>query len=1060
MLTRPLAFKGPTDHLSQYFSLPQLYAGMGILLDDLLMEWQFHQDENRVEGYFLEDGQLKKSHLSWPLSEAPASDQCDCEEFSAKKSNRCIHLAALAIESKTRLERLPPPLKQQNHFANETAYLTQWISEQVYDPYPNMARHRVVYLLSDDDQTIQVSVHKAYLTQQNEYLRKDELELSIIQKSKLPKFISQTDQQILCLINDVLEGNDSSLLLKDNCLRLEGNSGSKILRMLLDTGRCFWKSCHRQPLSSHFASQSEDHWLALVDGIFLDKASSRVIILEALNNSQAFQLADYFKNNSDYQLTPIIRVTSESLYFNWHKQFANHSSLLELDIAKVSFVANEIEFSLEQILRWQSLSGDFDTQLIEELAGWLHQLDWMPGIASKFEPPVWRKFDIGDRVLEGDFSHWFILLHGLQKEGWQIVFDKQFKLNQKKIERWYSQVSSTVANPTHNEPLSEWFNLELGVVVDGHSVNVLPYIVEAINRGQWQQSELQSDQTISDLAINLADGTRIILEGQRLKGIIANLVELAEKQPLNEEQLLKLPNNQFARIGIIESQLGQKTHWHNADWLKSKAHRLNTLAKPKSLQSPSNVQAKLREYQKQGLAWLQALRAEGLAGILADDMGLGKTLQTLSHLQIEKNEGRMQAPALVIAPTSLLGNWVAEAKRFTPQLRVIQWSGAKRNQKRQQLASCDLIVTSYGVLLRDIDILDSLGLYFIILDEAQTIKNARSQIAKLTYSMQATHRLCLTGTPLENHLGELWSLFHFLMPGFLGDESQFKRLFQIPIEKENDRVRQKALSQRIAPFMLRRTKAKVATDLPAKTEFEELIDLTQAQADQYETVRLAMMDEIQKALSLSGIGKNQLLIGNALLRLRQICCHTGLVQGQLFDDESQASAKLNWLVTTLPEMIESGRRILLFSSFTSMLDLIAETLEDSSIRYFQLTGKTRNRSQLVNDFQAGKADVFLISLKAGGAGLNLTKADTVIHFDPWWNPAAESQASDRAHRIGQDKPVFIYKLISKGTVEERIQELQKRKAELANELYQEQETSASLKQHDWEALLAPIETFE
>lgn len=1034
---------------------------MKILLDDKLMEWQFHQDDKRVEGYFFEAGQLKKTQLSWPLVESSDGDHCGCEEFSDTKVTRCSHLAALAIESKTRLERLPPPLKQQNHFPNESAYLSKWISEQVFDPFPNMARHRVVYLLNDEKDCVHVSVHKAYLTQQNEYQRKDELELSIIGKAKLPKFVSQTDQQILSLMNESIVAN-SELLLTENSLDLSSPESELLLEKIINSKRCFWKSCHRQPLSWQYADRSKNDWLKLSEKVYLDKVASRLVKIDKLNNQRVNQIVSYLSENSDAVVTPIIRVTSESLFFNWQKHDDNASHLLELDLALVRFKVEDVEFSLQEVLRWQAIGQVFENQFIERLAGWIHQLDWMPGIATSFEPPVWREFDLGDRYLEGDFSHWFILLHGLQKEGWQISFDKGFKFNQQKVEKWYSQVSTQSINQKriHDDNLSEWFELELGVVVDGHSVNVLPYIVEAIKRGQWQKEDFQSEQVLSDLVINLADGSRVLLEGERLKGILANLVELAEKQPLDDEHRLQLPANQFSRIGLIENQIGQKTQWQKADWLKAKANRLHSIAEPTEIPVPENVHAELRGYQKQGLAWLQLLRKESLAGVLADDMGLGKTLQTLAHIQIEKNAGRMQTPAMVVAPTSLLGNWVAESKRFTPDIKVIQWSGAKRAEKKKQLQSSDLIITSYGVLLRDIELLDSLNLYLLILDEAQTIKNARSRIARLTYTMQATHRLCLTGTPLENHLGELWSLFHFLMPGFLGDEAQFKRLFQVPIEKENDRVRQQALAQRVAPFMLRRTKAKVATDLPDKTEIEEFIELTQAQADQYETVRLAMMDEIQKALTLSGLGKNQLLIGNALLRLRQICCHTGLVQGQLFDDESQASAKLNWLITTLPEMIESGQKVLLFSSFTSMLDLIAETLEKLSIRYFKLTGQTRNRSQLVDDFQAGAADVFLISLKAGGAGLNLTRADTVIHFDPWWNPAAESQASDRAHRIGQDKPVFIYKLISKGTVEERIQEMQKRKADLADQLYRHQESEDLFKQQDWESLLAPIESFE
>ena len=1053
MLTRPLAYKGPADHLSQYFSLANLYQGMQVLLQDLMMDWRFSSDKEFVEGFFLEQDRLIKAQLGWPLGQAIDGDFCECKKYSASEGTNCEHLSALAIDTKMRLERLPQPIKQAKNFANELAYLSDWLTQQSFDPFPNMARHRVVYILDGEPGQLTVTLHKAYLTQQNEYQRKASLELSLLNKGKLPKFISLTDQQIIHIIGELVS-QSPSVKVEDFGVQLSLPDDTELLRKMVLSGRCFWRSCHRHPLNWHYESAIEQDWWTLSETLALDKSHSRLVDLKGKLSEPWHQALLLLKRDPQKAIVPCLTISSEQLYFPWRKMQNDSSALVELDAAMLRFQVGDFIFGLNDVLQYIGVQhGKVETEVVERIAAIVHQLDWLPSIAANFEPPILQSFDIGDRFLNGDFSHWFVLFRGLQSEGWQVQFDKQFHLNQRNVDQWYSKVATSGSGANiSNEEAQEWFELELGVVVEGQSINILPYVVEALQRGQWQN--LAKDQ---DVTITVADGTRLQLEGHRIQKILANLVELSERQPLSNNKRLKLPSNQFSRLLTLESQFGQKTDWQDLNWLKEKVRRLKKLKQPRSVEMPANLNAELRDYQKQGLDWLQLLRQENLGGILADDMGLGKTLQTLAHIQLEKNSGRMSTPVMVVAPTSLLGNWVQETKRFTPQLQVLQWSGNKRQKLIGELESADLIVTSYGVLLRDAELLNSLNLYYLVLDEAQTIKNARSRIARLTYAMTAQNRLCLTGTPLENHLGELWSLFHFLMPGFLGEEAQFKRLFRQPIEKDNDFQRQKVLSQRVAPFMLRRTKSKVATDLPAKTVINETIELSETQADLYESVRLSMLQEVQKALAETGAGRNHLLIGNALLRLRQICCHPALIQTDDKSMDNESSAKLNWLLTVLPEMIESGRKILLFSSFTSMLEIIATQLDELNIVYLKLTGQTRRRSELVAKFQSGQAPVFLISLKAGGAGLNLTQADTVIHFDPWWNPAAEEQASDRAHRIGQNKPVFVYKLISQGTVEERIQTMQSKKSELAQHLFQQQQSKDLFSQPNWEALLAPLE---
>ena len=370
------------------------------------------------------------------------------------------------------------------------------------------------------------------------------------------------------------------------------------------------------------------------------------------------------------------------------------------------------------------------------------------------------------------------------------------------------------------------------------------------------------------------------------------------------------------------------------------------------------------------------------------------------------------------------------------------------------------MLTTYPLLARDHEVLLGQEFHVAILDEAQAIKNPKATVSGLAHRLKARHRLALTGTPLENNLGEVWSLFEFLCPGLLGDESTFRRTFRTPIEKHGDKAAQAFLSRRLKPFMLRRTKEEVATELPAKTEIVEHVRLEGAQRDLYETVRVLMHAKVRDEIARKGLAKSHIVFLDALLKLRQICCDPRLLKLPQARKVKQ-SAKLERLMEMLPELIAEGRRVLLFSQFTSMLALIEEELIALEIPYVKLTGDTADRATPVKAFQSGKVPLFLLSLKAGGTGLNLTAADTVIHYDPWWNPAVENQATDRAHRIGQDKPVFVYKLIVEEGIEEAIEQLKARKAALAEALFDgASKTRLDLNEADISALFAPLDRSE
>nr|WP_281382981.1 DEAD/DEAH box helicase [Prosthecobacter dejongeii] len=468
---------------------------------------------------------------------------------------------------------------------------------------------------------------------------------------------------------------------------------------------------------------------------------------------------------------------------------------------------------------------------------------------------------------------------------------------------------------------------------------------------------------------------------------------------------------------------------------------------------PVGLRASLRPYQHEGLSWLQFLREFGLHGVLADDMGLGKTLQTLSHLLLEKESGRMDRPCLILAPTSVLRNWAREAAKFVPDLRVLLLHGDERHSDFRRIGKYDLVITSYPLLVRDADILRTVEWHVVALDEAQHIKNPKSKMAQVCGTLKSRHRLCLTGTPIENHLGELWSLFQFLMPGILGDADSFRSYYRNPIEKDGDAERQKQLAARLQPLLLRRTKSAVAKDLPPKTEILHTIELGKAQTDLYETIRAAMDQRVKEAISAQGLDRSQIIVLDALLKLRQVCCHPQLLKMEAAQKMAESAKTAYLMEDLLPELIDEGHRVLIFSQFTRMLAIIEEQLKAARIAFVKLTGDTQDRETPIRRFQAGEVPVFLISLKAGGAGLNLTTADTVIHYDPWWNPAAEAQASDRAHRIGQTKPVFIHKLICQDTIEERIVEMQKTKAALIEGLLTGRADKLRLTQDDIQRLL-------
>jgi len=604
----------------------------------------------------------------------------------------------------------------------------------------------------------------------------------------------------------------------------------------------------------------------------------------------------------------------------------------------------------------------------------------------------------------------------------------------------------------------DWFDIELGVEINGESYTLVPGLLELLKAAGDPLDFRRLAQAPGKFrAVALGDGRYAALPWGRLHQMLLVLSEVCTNYESRGARLrLPIPRMlDLCKIDDAFSTSEQQLKWtSDTDWL-TRARALQ--AGPAHTPAPAALRATLRPYQTEGLHWLEHKRDAGVGAILADDMGLGKTLQTIALLAREKDCRRMDLPSLIVAPKSLLSNWAREFQKFAPQIRCLVYAGPKRHSTLAEFHRFEVIVTSYPILIRDLQPLTDREFHYVVIDEAQTIKNPQSQASTAVRALSARHRLALSGTPVENHLSELWALFEFTHPGLLGHYQQYKRHFRDPIEKMGDEQRLAALRERISPFILRRVKESVAQDLPPKTELIRTVELNGTQRDLYESIRLAGDRAVRQAIAQGGLNASRVTILSALLRLRQVCADPRLIRLNTGASEV-SSAKYELFFELVQAQLDSGRRILVFSQFAQMLALLSQGLEKRGIKHLVLTGASPNRQQLVDRFESGKADVFLISLKAGGTGLNLVSADTVIHYDPWWNSAAQAQATDRAYRIGQKRPVFVYNLIVASSVEDRILALQERKQRLASQVLGAAPAGTTLSEHDLDELLAPLES--
>ena len=603
------------------------------------------------------------------------------------------------------------------------------------------------------------------------------------------------------------------------------------------------------------------------------------------------------------------------------------------------------------------------------------------------------------------------LVHALAAKGWQVEAEG---VRYRSLAAPRLRISSGI----------DWFEID-AEPGDALTAADVPALIKAIASGQRH--------------VRLGDGTVGMLPEAWLARV-APLLSLADA----DGATVRFKPSQVA---LIDALLAEQSE---VDWDEGFARARAQIVRFEGLHPedpPAEFRGELREYQRESLGWMRFLRDFGFGGCLADDMGLGKTVMVLAMLGARRAATAGEhLPSLVVLPRSLLFNWMSEAARFAPTLRLLDFAYADRHQAADAIPASDVVFTTYGTLRRDVAVLKDHRFDYVILDEAQAIKNAATVTAKAVRLLRANHRLALTGTPVENHLGELYSLFDFLNPGLLGHQKSRR-------PKEDQQLA--TLARGLRPFILRRTKEQVAPELPPRTEETLYCELEGAQRRTYLELRDHYRRVLLKRIDREGVAKSKMQILEALLRLRQAACHTGLLPGTALSP-ANSSAKFELLLPRLAELAQEGRKALVFSQFTSLLALLRKELDATATVYEYLDGATKDRGARVDRFQDDPAcQLFLISLKAGGTGLNLTAAEYVFLLDPWWNPAVEMQAIDRTHRIGQTRPVFAYRLVAKATVEERILELQAQKRALAESILDESAGGLrGLQREDVERLLS------
>ncbi|HIP07777.1 MAG TPA: DNA/RNA helicase [Mariprofundaceae bacterium] len=1026
---------------------------------------QFDAEKHTITAQVM--GSNPKPHtVSISYDEFDIDGDCDCPlQFN------CQHVAAALYAVLTQTSSLPRKKRKKKE---EPVPFHSWlgVSGQTTsaslsrNDYPSDVRQRLLYIIrSDGKNRLRIHFESIRLLKDGKYGKATPYSCKSILSRNVPRYILSMDERIL-------RDTAASLSPGEDSFLLQGIAGQEMLERVLKTGRCHWWDKDRDALKLGKSREADWLWDMDAQGVQTLSLSTKpeAMIIQVtppyyldistnvcgtinqpcsleetrdLLNTLPLKPEDITGDN-DILLPNLPNFIPQPERLTLQHEIIQPTVILSFDSVAIHspifgthFDGLDVWFEYNEERTKQGATDEpvrikQDNLLIEYARDTTFENSAMINLMAHgiSETPATTRIKLKKAGLLPRFTltaqDWITFMADivpqLKSAGFEIEMSERFRYNLLSAQSWNLGVDG--------EGLMGKANFS-ATLEDGESIDLIDAIAAWIKEHPERLGDemLNNIKTLEHVPLPLPDGRMLSIPGDMLFSILKHMMELFATTSVSEKDI----------SGVQMLAIKQDLEKHEKVKIKDDKKWLElvySLVDSKSIEAvevPKGLQAELRDYQRDGLNWLQMMMRTGVHGILADDMGLGKTIQSLACILKEKEEGRLKHPALVIAPTSLMHNWRMEAQKFTPDLRVLVLHGVHRARFFDDIAQYDLVLTTYPLLPRDAGFLIDEPYHMLILDEAQNIKNPRAKASQLVREFNARHRLCLTGTPIENHLGELWAQFDFLMPGYLYDQKNFSNLFRKPIEQDGSESRQDALNVRVRPFLLRRMKEDVAKELPAKTNIIRSVELEGSQRALYESVRLAMQKKVRDSVAAMGVAKSKIIVLDALMKMRQVCCDPRLVKQ--IDTDGISSAKTDMLKEMLPEMVEEGRKILIFSQFAEMLRLIEDLCTELDLPYVKLTGQTKDRVTPVEAFQDGEVPIFLISLKAGGTGLNLTAADSVIHFDPWWNPAAEDQATDRAHRIGQDKPVFVYKLTTIGTVEEKILEMQERKRALANSIH-------------------------
>ncbi|KND54620.1 putative helicase [Candidatus Paraburkholderia kirkii] len=737
--------------------------------------------------------------------------------------------------------------------------------------------------------------------------------------SSPPRFVTQEDDVIVRALRTERDHSSDRFLLL-------GKKGAAVWPMMLATGRLYFepdpfRMTLEHPLREGSRRRADIEWIPHADDMIfpsLETKQESGIVLPteppwyvdpSTNETGAVDAPIPDELIADYLKMSVLTLKEAAIVHAALQAFAPATELdvavLDFDYGGVTIPASSPEVLVQLAdgeLARIARRTDVEKACVERLgkAG-LKTISGAP--ASRDASPCAGGFFMPAPAA----WHTFVDEHvpALREAGWRIVIESNSRFDLVEIEQ-----IDTIAHAAGDG----WFDLELGITVDQERVCLEPVLAELFARDRrWLSGAIDAIDATHAVEFRTTDGRRFVVRAARIKPLVRTLIDLFEHVGWNADTPLRLATLEAGRLPASDEKL--RWQFDGDASVVELARRLRNAAAPRRIAPPRGLTAKLRDYQREGVDWMQFLRKHDLAGVLADDMGLGRTVQTLAHILTEKEAGRFMHPALIVVPTTLVNNWLEEARRFAPTLRVLDLHGPLRHERFARIAEHQMVITTYPLVWRDCEALAQHDYHLLILDEAQYVKNAASKAASVIRTLRARHRLCLTGTPLENHLGELWSQFDFLLPGFLGTQKEFAARWRKPIEKLNDQTRRDLLARRIRPFMLRRRKDEVATELPPKTTIVRSVELESAQRDLYETVRAAMQKKVRDAIEKQGFARSRILMLDALLKLRQVCCDPSLVKlpGA---KKAQGSAKLALLLEMLPSLVEEGRRVLVFSQFT------------------------------------------------------------------------------------------------------------------------------------------------